>query len=115
MALDGSVHEIIAKDDRLAIIKGLWQLGTMPQSSRTKVELTLQDLKTYFHYYSTECRNALSQEGEHTTVRKHKDIITIAKSLDDGLSKKDIQMPLLQLDTQNRSNEVKKKKWLLVL
>jgi hypothetical protein len=40
-------------------------------------------------------------------VRKHEDIITIAKSLEDGLTQKEIQIPLLQLDTKNRSNEVK--------
>jgi len=106
MVLDGSVHETVTKDDRLAIIEGLWQLKTTPPLLPTKVELTSRELEPYFHYYNTECRNALFQGGDHTTVRKHEDIITIAKSLEDGLTKKEIQIPLLQLDTKNRSNKV---------
>jgi hypothetical protein len=101
MALDGGVHETVAKDDRLALIKGVWQLGT------TEDKLTSQELETYFHYYTTECKNALSQGGDHTTVRNHEDVVAIAKSLEDGLTKKEIQIPLLQLDTKNRSNKVK--------
>jgi hypothetical protein len=106
MAFDGSVHETVTKDDRLAIIKGLWQLRTTPLLLPAKVELTSRELDPYFHYYTTECRNALLQGGDHTTVRKHEDIITIAKSLEDGFTKKEIQISLLQLDKKNRSNKV---------
>jgi hypothetical protein len=101
------IQEAVPTGDRLALIKRLWQLGTMSPLLLTTEELNLEDLEAYFHYYTTECKDALSQGGEHTTVRKHEDIIAIARSLDDGLTRREIQMPLLQLDTQDRSDEAK--------
>jgi hypothetical protein len=101
------VQETVSKEDRLALIQRLWWLGPMSPLLLATEELTSEDLEAYFHYYTTECKNALSQGGKHTTVRKHKDVVAIAKSLDDGLTRREIQMSLLQLDTQNRSDEAK--------
>lgn len=41
------------------------------------------------------------------SVRKHKNVVAIAKSLEDGLTKKETPIPLLQLDTQNRPDKFK--------
>ena len=104
MALDGSVTEgPLSVNDRVGIINGLWQRSTAPTSPEQ-----VKDWDAYFHYYAFECRKAVEYGyGEHTTVRKHKDISVIASELENGLSKEEIKKKLLLLDTQQRSEDVK--------
>jgi len=104
MALDGMANEDpIPEETRIGIVNGLWHDNT---TSKTTTEL--HKWQAYFHYYTAECRTTIGYEnGEHTFVRKHKDITKIAKQLEDGKSKKEVKELLYQMDTQQRSLDIK--------
>jgi hypothetical protein len=104
MALYNSARESPVPDNiRIDIIKELW-----PRHTTTGNNLNPKKWDAFFSYYTSECKKAINHSrGEYTTVRKHIDIIDIAGKIGAGLTKDKILRPLLQLDTQKRSEEDK--------
>lgn len=104
MTIDNSASEDpISENVKADIVRGIWHKNLTVACS--------SDLKcwdTTLSVYTAECKKAISySRGECTTVRTHRDVITIAEMMEKGCNKEEIARTLLALDTQRRTEEAK--------
>jgi hypothetical protein len=88
-ALDAPLHRpptsLATKHE---ILKSLWSNEESLEKFSNYSELT-----SFFEYYTKECRRAL-HGARHISVRSHADVVQIAESIKNGLSKEEIKSML---------------------
>ncbi|KAF2193018.1 hypothetical protein K469DRAFT_745423 [Zopfia rhizophila CBS 207.26] len=90
MALDGCLSKTpITAKTRAAIIRYLWN-----REETTLIQPDGFDWDAYFSYYTQQCIQALHHRGRYISARTHKDIIDIARDLEESRNKDDIKQLL---------------------
>lgn len=107
MALDAdAVENPLTLDQGRELIRNLWpRLQNSPLSDKD-----LDGWQAYFQHYAAEIKSAIESDGGvNTTVRKHQDVVAIARDLERGFAKQAIKQELFRLDTQSRSEAEKER------
>jgi len=87
-----------------SIIQALWPCDSTPPVVVPETERW----NGYFEYYTTECRKAVeTSRGENVTVRRHEDVVTIARQFETESTKERIKHSLTLLDTRQRNETTK--------
>lgn len=108
MALQRSVLEDLkSAADRVEVINNLWQNKTPVALEKSK------EWNAFLAYYKDECRLALLDGGDHATIRQHRDIADIAKSLEDGRTKDQLGQDIVASTLQK--TQTRKEKELCVM
>ncbi|CAN9444133.1 unnamed protein product [Alternaria alternata] len=108
MSLSGKANEdpIQARCKR-NVLESFWPFSTT-ELLAVRDDRACCPWDAYFRHYTAECRKAIEPDhGEHVTIRKHEDIITIIRQLEEGRTKGTIKHFLVSLDTRQTSAEVK--------
>jgi hypothetical protein len=102
--LDGKLQDTpLGPAAREEIWEELWpqSLEKSKDSTQWEEEVAEEevDYQPYFEYYESQCDHALHQRGRHIVVRSHRHIIDVARKLDTGQSREQIQESLKDLFT----------------
>ena len=68
------------------LLTQLWSCDSSPRLENQEL-----DLEAYFTYYKTQGSHALHDGGRHISARTHREILEIAKNLEEGLSREVIR------------------------
>ncbi|KAF1994120.1 hypothetical protein P154DRAFT_557415 [Amniculicola lignicola CBS 123094] len=90
----------VVTEARTAIIQSFWPM-TLERLSKLPSSL---DWEGYFDYYLDECHSALHDQGQHTVVRKHQDVIDIAHNLQNLESRTTVRQRLRSKFASDQEN-----------
>lgn len=92
MTLNGDPRLPVPRDAQNEIVGSLWK---RPLQTPTVMPSNSLDWNPYFAYYTTECNMAIQYgNGQFTSVRSHRDVVTCAAKLEDHTPKTDIKTVL---------------------
>lgn len=95
--LDGILNQPVSPDARAEIVCQLWGTqtpGPVPSESRA--------WDAYFSYYRRESSVAFADQGKHTSIRTHRDLLRTARLLRDKQSEQEVKTELRQMLTRQR-------------
>jgi hypothetical protein len=103
-ALDDSLLKPpIEAATRAEIVGHLW-----PTENSTPLQLDDFDWSAYFHYYFEQCKQALRQRGRYAAARTHRDLVEVARYLEQAMPKDEIKQALrTKLPTAKSGSEDK--------